>query len=428
MPRVASIAVACFAAAVLTHGQALAAPPSVEAFAGAVGGVPTGHDIPGVCSTYGSPEPEYSFFPSSITMSVPQGGIAFCGYSGDAASTIAVAGPAMTSRSVGPVLLGNPGFAGNYTGSANAIADFKTLKAAARGAVTAPGSGTTLSLAYSSAAAIFDDTLTATSPQVTVPSAGFVRYTFSFDGSLSAPGLVMSGIPGTAAATLNIEHDGGPNFAIVRVEATRGSTGTLFALDGTAGAFAAGPGSISGSGSFTSRIVGQFGEIIDRPFTWGQPFRLKAGLMATVIGNGEADFASTARLVRIDFFDASHAPVTQVSIASASGTVYDTSGTSDAGAADAPPADTGADARADAADAQRADAPTADAADAGANAADAQLADAPTAGAPATSSGGGCATAGGDASGGVPLLLFLMVSCLGARQRARKTGANRRAS
>src|SRR5262245_40200086 len=132
--------VACFVAAVAPGARALAAPPSVEAFAGAVGGVASGHDVPGTCSTYGAPEPESSFFPSGVTMGVPQGGIAFCGYSGDSGSKTAATGPVMASQSVGPVLLGNVGFAGPYTGSAEATADFKILKAAARGTVGAPGS------------------------------------------------------------------------------------------------------------------------------------------------------------------------------------------------------------------------------------------------------------------------------------------------
>src|SRR5689334_92080 len=159
MAKVAFPVLACLAI-VVPCARALAAPPSVEAFAGAVGGVPTGHDVPGTCSTYGPVEPEASFFPSSLTFGAPQGGIAFCGYSGDLGSKMAAAGPVTTSQAVGPVLLGNPGYAGMYTGSAEASADFKTLKAVARGTVTMPGSGSPVSLNYASAAALFDETLT----------------------------------------------------------------------------------------------------------------------------------------------------------------------------------------------------------------------------------------------------------------------------
>jgi hypothetical protein len=393
----------CLIAAAGAHGRALAAPPSVEAFAGAVGGIASGVNVPGTCSTYLPPEPEYSFFTSSPTMAVPQGGITACGYSGDVGSTTSAVGPVMASQSVPSVLLGNPGLAGTYTGSADAIADYQTLKVAAHGTVTAPGTGGPLSLHNSSAAAIFDDTLTSTSPRVAISSPGFVRYTFAFDGAVSAPGPVTAGIPGLATATLNIEHDGGGNFGIVRVDVTRGSTGTVHALDGSTGTFVAGPGSISGSGNFTSTIFGQFGEIIDRPFIWGQPFRLRAGLMATVIGDGEANFLSTGRLVRIDFFDATHAPVTDVTIVSASGTDYATPGApvADAGVADAPAADAGADAR---------------------------PAEAPIDAAPAPAgSSGGCSHAPGGRDGwcGAVLLLVLFVaqrSLVGKRLAHRQSG------
>ncbi len=76
----------CIVAAAAPHRLALAAPSSVEAFAGAVGGVEN-VNVPGVCSTYIAPEPESSFFPTTLEMAVPHGGIAACGYSGDAGST-----------------------------------------------------------------------------------------------------------------------------------------------------------------------------------------------------------------------------------------------------------------------------------------------------------------------------------------------------
>jgi hypothetical protein len=318
-----SVVAVIFVVVTVAATPARAAPPSVEVFAGAVGGVPTGHDVPGTCSTYGPIEPEAKFFPSSVTFGSPQGGIAFCGYSGDTSDLVAALGPIVTSQAVGPVLLGNAGFAGSYMGTAEAVADFKVLKAGARGMITPPGSGSPVSLNYASGAAIFDDVLTATSPLVTIPSAGYVRYTFSFEGSLSAVGTAPAGsiIQSIASATLHIEHDDGPNYEIVRVDAMRGSMGTLHAPDGTMGTFVAGPDTISGGGTFTSTIVGQFANI-DQSFTWGKPFRLKAGLMATAIGDCMAEFSSTARLVKVDFYDAAHMPVGSVTITSASGTDY----------------------------------------------------------------------------------------------------------
>jgi hypothetical protein len=426
MARLISPVVASFVTAFLPCAQALAATPSVEAFAGSVGGV-ANTGVPGMCSTYGAPDPENAFFPSSIAMSVPQGGIAACGYSGNAASMTAAAGPLTASQSVGPVLLGNPGYAGTYTGSADAIADFRILKAGASGTITAPGSGSPVSLNDSSAAAIFDDTLTVTSSGVTVPSTGFVRYTFAFDGSLSAPAAIVSGIQGQAGATLHIEHNGGPNFEIVRVDVTPGSMGTVQARDGSTGTFVAGVGSISGGGNFTTAQAGQSG-LVDLQFTWGQPFELRAGLMATALGDCGADFKSTARLVGIEFFDTNHAPVTAVSIVSASGADYSAPGLSDAGATDAALSD------ASAADVQLADAPAADAAagdasikampaDAGSGAVDAQLADAAGAKPSGSASHGGCscAMAGGNVGGPVPLLLLILLMVSRLLLRSSKT-------
>jgi hypothetical protein len=241
----------------------------------------------------------------------------------------------------------------------------------------------------------------------------------------------MSGAQGQAGATLNIEHNGGPHYAIVRVDVIRGSSGTLQALDGSTGTFVAGQGSISGSGNFTSAAAGQGGTLTDQSFTWGQPFELKAGLMASAIGDCGAEFGMTARLVAVEFFDANHAPVTDASIVSASGTAYGApaTSTSDAGAADAMAADAGDSA----ADAQLADARAdgAMAADARAGAADAQVVDAAwalpdvdaRAYAPTSPHNGGwsCGMAGGDTGGGV-LLLLLPIAFV---SRRRATASSR---
>ena len=63
-------------------GRPLAA-QQLEALAGAIGGAASGPGVPGPCSTYGPPAPILAFFNSALTVSVPVGGIAFCGYSGD---------------------------------------------------------------------------------------------------------------------------------------------------------------------------------------------------------------------------------------------------------------------------------------------------------------------------------------------------------
>jgi MYXO-CTERM domain-containing protein len=304
-----------------SRSSALTTPPGLEAFAGVVGGVPTnGVGVPGSCSTYGAPEPEASFFPGG-GMSVPTGGIAYCGYGGALTDNVAAVGPVSAAQTLAPVLLGNPGYAGTYEGSAEATADFKVLKAGASGTVTTPGGGSPVALANSSAAAIFDDMLTVTSDHVSSPSPGFVRYTFAFEGTLSAPGALVPFMPGTAVAVIEFEHNGA-NYPLVSASVNVGSNGTFHALDGSSGGIITGPGTVTASGTFTSMFTGQFGEIFDQAITIGQPFHFKAGLLAEVGGTGDANFKSTARLVKVEFFDKDHTPITDATVTSASGTFY----------------------------------------------------------------------------------------------------------
>ena len=320
-PRPAGWILAAVVARAGVPRTALATPPEVEAFAGVVGGTPTnGVGVPGVCSTYGAPAPEASFFPGS-GMSVPTGGIAYCGYGGALTDNAGAVGPVSAAQTLAPVLLGNPGYAGTYDGSAEASADFKVLKARASGTVTAPGGGSPLALGNSSAAAIFDDMLTVTSNRVSSPSPGFVRYTFAFEGTLSAPGLLEPNMPGIAAALLGFEHSGA-DYPLVSAQVVRGSNGYFQALDGTSGGVVTGPGTVTVSGTFTSKVTGEFGQVLDQAITVGQPFRLKAGLITTMIGTGAVEFKSTARLVKVELFDKDHAPITDATITSASGTFY----------------------------------------------------------------------------------------------------------
>src|SRR5690242_8908865 len=76
---------------------------NLEVVAGAIGGVPSGANaaanIPGSCSTYGSPAPIGAFFGSAESVFVPQGGTAFCGYSGDVNDQTATAGPLAATQS-----------------------------------------------------------------------------------------------------------------------------------------------------------------------------------------------------------------------------------------------------------------------------------------------------------------------------------------
>ena len=116
--------------AALPCSRALAAPPSLEAFTGVIGG-PGGGDIASGCTTFGG-APQESFFSSSIGLSIPIGGIAACGDQGDLRDVTETVGPVESVQHLDPVLLGNPGFAGTYEGDAHATADYRTLGASAR--------------------------------------------------------------------------------------------------------------------------------------------------------------------------------------------------------------------------------------------------------------------------------------------------------
>ena len=297
---------------------ALAGPPSLESFAGVVGGEPTNSAlIPGPCSTYGG-APALTFFLGGGGLSVPSGGIATCGYSGDLTDVTGTVGPLPAMQSLGLVSLGNPGA---YSGGAQASADYGTLRALAQGTVTGPA-GDPLALANSAAAAFFDDTLNLSSPLVTPLSPAFVRYVFHFSGSATTPKPLLPFEPGTASAELSIQHNGGSPFPLVRVSSTRGSTGFIITRDGNTAGFVPGLGSIAGAGTFTSAITGAFGVVFDLPIIAGQPFELRAGLQAYVGGDGVSSFLTTAQLVDVLLFDANHNPVTTFTLTSASGTSY----------------------------------------------------------------------------------------------------------
>ena len=310
------------AAAAIIALAALAATPafaqSLETFVGVVGGNQNGSDG---CSTFGPPASLQPFFGSNASVVIPLGGIAACGYSGGISVATATTGPISSTKALGPTLLGNPGFAGSFSGTADATANYLSLGAAGHGAITGGIQGSSLALNASTGAAFYEDTLTASSPVIASLSDGFVRYRFKFDGSLSTPGVPESFNPGTAGAQLNIQHQGGGIFRIVQVGSTKGGLGFIASLDPEISTFTATTGAISGSGVFGSTNHGSFQDF-DFQMNWNKPFDLRVGLLAWVNGSGDANFLTTATIVGIDLFDASHNPVTDFRITSASGAHY----------------------------------------------------------------------------------------------------------
>jgi hypothetical protein len=148
-----------------------------------------------------------------------------------------------------------------------------------------------------------------------------VRYIFAFDGSLSTPGALTPFVAGSARAQLNVQQQNLQPEPIVEVDSARGSLGHFSAIDGSTTGFAAGIGSISVNGNYTSANPGLF-QVLDLPMNWNQPWEVQVGLLASVIGGGDAQFGSTAKLVSLEFFDAAGQQVTDFSLTSASGTAY----------------------------------------------------------------------------------------------------------
>lgn len=308
------IAVACALCVGAMSGGAQAA--SLQAFAGVVGGAGTG-SIPNGCTTYGPPA-ELAFFGSMAAGLQVLGGNAACGYSGgwtDLNSTGTTA-PLVNNASLAPTVLGNPGYAESFDGTATSRASYGSLGAAAHGHYSGtPASftaGTTI--AASVGAATFSDTLTATvAPSYTaVSSSGFVRYRFSIDGSMSMPGVPMAYLGGEVLTDFRIQHDGGPLYDELLAHTYTGGAGTVSG-EGAAGGWTVGTGAVSGSSTFET---GMFS--IDLLKSW----TFEAGLIVNAYGNADVDFYNSARLVGIELFDAQGNPITDFGLTSASGTNY----------------------------------------------------------------------------------------------------------
>jgi hypothetical protein len=299
-----SVTAALLAAAAATPAA------SLDAWAGVVAGGGNG-SIPLGCTTFGPPATLYDNF-TFAGLAVPLGGIAACGYSGDLSQVSAAGGPLTETRSLGPTLLGNPGYSGSFTGSASAVADFGRLGAAAHAAISGGIPGSQVALFESVGAARFTDTLTASSPLVAVKSAGFVRYKFSLDGkstSLGPPGAYLFG---DTYVVLDVQQQNGPVYEIINAHVGRGGLGVMSGNPPPAG-WTTSQGSLSGAGTFYS---------LDLPMNWGQAWDVKVGLLAWAYGTADADFLSTARLTGVELFDANHVAVTQFSLVSASGHDY----------------------------------------------------------------------------------------------------------
>lgn len=283
---------------------------SLDAYADVIGGAGSGSISQG-CTSFG-PAPELSGFFTFTGQTLPLGGVASCGYSGGMSHVSAASGPLTHSKSVGPVILGNPGFSGYFEGTANAIANYGKLGASAHANISGGLPGSPLALFQSVGAAKFSDTLTASSPLVANASAGYVKYQFAVDGSLTSLGAPGPYLFGENYAVLDIQQQNGPVYEILNAHGRRGEFGTISNSPPPLG-WTTSTGSLSGGSSFYS---------LELPMNWGQAWDIKVGLLAWAYGTADSNFLTTAKLTGLELFDANHKQVTQFNLSSASGTNY----------------------------------------------------------------------------------------------------------
>ena len=280
---------------------------SLDAYAGVIGGSGIG-TVPGGCSN--APPPALSFF-SFTGVPWPVEGIAACGYSGSLDQVASATGPLVLSKSLAPVSLGTAVGSGTFDGTAQSSADYGRLGATAH-AFIGTGRPSGNSLFQSIAAARFSDTLTATSSLVAPASAGFVSYQFSVDGGMTSLGAPEPFYFGETYMALDLQHQGGPTYEVLNATVRRGGIGTISNGPPPAG-WTTSAGSLVGGSTVFAR---------DFPMVWGQAWDVKVGLVAWAYGTSDSNFLSTAKLIGVTLYDASHNLVSEFSLSSASGTNY----------------------------------------------------------------------------------------------------------
>jgi hypothetical protein len=272
-------------------------------------------DIAAGCTTYTPIPTLQAFFGGGGFRAV--GGNVACGYLGVTSDQTAVAGPLLASQTLLPVPLDTAG--SSFRGTASARASYGLLGVAAQGLLAgAPGAIGGTSAVVATSAAFFQDTLSASSPLVAPSEAGFVRYVFSLDGSLSSEAVSN----GETSVQLNLRQSLGPSYGLGRIGALGSGMGTVTAIDSDITSWVLGPGSASGAGEFGSTLHVPFFGDVDLPMIWGNPWDVEVGLLATTHRSADASFMSSARLVDIQLFNSAHERIDNFSLSSASGTDY----------------------------------------------------------------------------------------------------------
>lgn len=284
--------------------------------------------------TYSAPEPVYQGFfggGNVLGFSIPAtafsnpANLAAAGIAGDWRLQSAATGVLNDSMSVNTSF--NAG-SNTYIGSASTKAQFGQVGVQATGALTgASGIGM---VDGSEAYAMVRESMTFFSPTITNNpnnfNLGYAQYHFTIDGNLSSLGKT-----GPATIDALYKQGAGPTYGLVRMQADAAS-GTYIAgisapYVGNASAYgftaSLAPGAVSLGG------VGTFSTFLE-PFEIGTAVDFSFGLFAYVIPGpdsaADATFISTARLTGIDIYDAFGKKVTDFTITSGSGTLYDANG------------------------------------------------------------------------------------------------------
>jgi len=299
-------------AALLTVSvPAFSAPPSLRTIADVWGGTSNGNIAQG-CTTFAPIADLSAFFNGGGFQAL--GGNAACGFVGATSDQSAASGSLLDHLGLPPVPLDASG--STYAGAADVRASFGSLGVGTQSTLVGSSGGT--SATVSTAASFFHDTLSASSALVAPAAAGFVRYVFSLDGSLSSSAVQA----GSAGVQLSIQQNGGQVQGLATVSAQGGDLGFFSAIDSDRSTWALGAGSVSGAGVFGSTLHVPFFGDVDMPMVWGTPWELTAGLMALTNRSADASFMASAKLVDIQLFDAAHQRITDFSLSAASGTDY----------------------------------------------------------------------------------------------------------
>ncbi len=281
-----------------------ATPVSTSAHAMIVSGNAQGGSGPFGCATSGPQAGVSHFFGTGVGL--PLEGYASCNLAGGINDTSTLVGPSTAHEA-----LTNPFSNGIHTQTADATADFSTLKASSDGLYTGDAIG---GFAYHAgeADAMSTDSLRA------APGGRFIQMGFTIDGSASVVGNAQ------VQTLLNYQINSGPVFTLF-VGNIQG-TSPPFVISGTnAGGSLAGftitPHGYSGLGTVFTFL---------EEITPDVPFDLTLGLYTASYptpfgGGGNNDFLETATLTSISVFDAAMNPL-DATLTSASGRIYNATG------------------------------------------------------------------------------------------------------